>query len=1091
MSTLTEFIKENIWCTAGQDKELTLLPDPLSFPSPDGAVPLLSSTSFFDFMYDQIPTPTKSDSWYIYALGTDYAGHNDLLQHYQKKWQLQKWQPFSRAVIEENIFIKVFTDKGIQFPLFETFYMFTNRRALLIAVRKSRLAADGSPKIPFNHEDDKVYVKFYKNSFYNSERSHVTGVNWNLKSAGRVLVSPNELVTINNTINALTYDRGYAFLYINGCRWKNAVPSDVLSGDTVEYIYDPTIFHVERIFVDTIKTYQSTLDAKTKVLLHMTKKDFPCIQYWDDLEIDLFKPVRTNVLFGVQVPILGTKVLRQLTDKDYGLDRGYLNTLKENLLSRIPELLTDSPIIEIKARHSGYDRPIVGISSHLGDLYTLSDSQQLNLMTSIPSPWTDWNADTLERSNYVRAMGEDYVTITNLAAETMIGYWGLASASYRNQRFVSVFESNSTVELQETFAIPFTVIPYNSAGALGDPVVQTSHVFTPDVPGTYRFLELFSGEGSPEVSARMGNSLVPYTDGFSFRVYACDKPGGVPDYIWTDITDTGEYTVNSTSHTVSFSALGDPRYLMVRDNSKFLLESGSSLPTAGVARVMLRETIDRNQGDGLDSYPLTVKTGQLMIWLNGRPLIKGIDYHLDFPNVFFWNYSILQSPDGVPFTYNYGVYGLGNGSGDFDVPVVKGFIEHGLIGEDNSFFFKKDRMLRTIVDGSLKYHNTPEFTQDNLGVVSPTNALNGLAYECHEYINDIVGIPLTPWQTLYEDAKVRDAALLTFLDGYRTPPIRGASTRLKTYVLVCPFYSKLIDDLQNGVVPDPILDPLATVGDVNSYLNGYQFLLDASPCNPINGVSGLEFIRRPHLHTLAVNMQHTRFEFLNRVVMLKTPGVISMTGFVNDVSDPLPAPTLVGFSHAVSTPTGTPFDITVPAGTAVGDLLIVCVAGTDTGGADFTFPTGWVLSTDGTTTGDIVTGYKGGVYQKVAEAGDLATITVSGTQVTRAASIVAMRDAIPVVNSLKKTSVLTGTDAGSVLTPAPRYSVSVHFFVCGDGGYTPPVGYTSDVITPVQPDINVYASIFDYTAAAAPSDPNGLSLVSEPLAEFNIIVTSE
>ena len=253
---LAEFVLNQIWCTPGQDKELVLKPNKLH--SPDAIFGTLN------YLGRQIPLPNYKTSWYVYQIGTYYES-DDQLQLYQKTWEYETWKPLTKPLVSDNLLTTVFTDKGITFPLFQTHYLYTTEKALLIAVEQNS-------RIPASLRTEDVYIRFYDNAFRDSDRAD--GVNYSMKAENKILSTPNDINVVNSRIITLTLERGQCLLSINGQRYKKPDYRFVSSGDIVEWIYDPTIDYVETYLLSSLRSYQSSLDGEQKYILHSPSKTY-------------------------------------------------------------------------------------------------------------------------------------------------------------------------------------------------------------------------------------------------------------------------------------------------------------------------------------------------------------------------------------------------------------------------------------------------------------------------------------------------------------------------------------------------------------------------------------------------------------------------------------------------------------------------------------------------------------------------------------------------------------------------------------------------------------------------------------------------
>lgn len=865
MSIVQQLVLDQVWCTPGQDEELILKPNRLH-----GAVSIYAVLPYLD---RQIVLPSKTSSWYVYQIGTYYESP-DQLPLSQFVWEEEVWRPMTEPLINRNLFTSLFTQSGLVFPLFRAYYMYTREKALLLAVEHNNLIAA-------NLATEDLYVRFYRNAFYDSTRS--IGTDYGLKTDGVILTSPSDITGIVNTINTLTAARGYCWLTINGRRFKNPTPAFVSAGDYVEYIYDPTVDHVDSIPLGNLLSYMSTEDSEQKRVLHpLALNYFTSIAYQDDLTIDLLTPISDTGQFGVNYPAIADKVRKMLTHRDYALRSSLLTSLTAMITELNPSSRPIFIVVEVKYRKSGYERPLLKTTSLVDDLYTLPMASIPAHISSIASSFPTFYGPSMETSPYIRAMkAQTRDDLTASLAESAIGYNGIANYYGTVVQKVTINGSNKTVPVPTGYQANCTAYEYNFSGQyLEYHLSQGQSVYTAIHVNGY-YIELIKGIASNQPAARYGFGNLVYNTGFGHRVYACSAPGGTPSFVWTDITETNDYTIDHDNALVKFTNPADTRYMMVRDDSQFVVSSTSPIFNTCLMSMQIVEQVDRGLGAGYEDLPMAVPPTDIEVILNTKGLVRNIDYFVEFPYIYISNIKYLnQTVENVNQFLHVRTCGLGSGTTDIEPTLDSGNVVHGFVGTSGKYVAKNDKNLRITIDGLLKLPSTVKFSQDDATTTDPTNTLNAMTYQVKAYPVSIQEYVDGNQELMRKDSKQLDADLVTYMDSHFTFINRGLQTNaVGVYSLVCPFHAKIIDDLINNVFTNSDIDPSKTDSQIQAIIAPYLHYLQNGPCNAQYGLINNPYFKIvPHARTSLVFLGSTdKLNFFTRVSQLNVGNVIDIT----------------------------------------------------------------------------------------------------------------------------------------------------------------------------------------------------------------------
>ena len=319
---------------------------------------------------------------------------------------------------------------------------------------------------------------------------------------------------------------------------------------------------------------------------------------------------------------------------------------------------------------------------------------------------------------------------------------------------------------------------------------------------------------------------------------------------------------------------------MVRSDKTFLAYDLELDHVAGTYYFTLTEEVvsDLRNGEQVLQFPL----GELDIFLNDKPAIKGLDYIVKFPKVYIVNKSFLKQPVvseklkvHVRFT------GFCNRELEMDGIDDYGFVEHGFLSNNDRYDIRDDKVLRITLNGAFKDRWDIQFSEEHDGI-SIVNSLNGQPYQ----IKDII-VPLK--QLVNENTySLRDKALLIdkHISDYMTiklpqPERNAVSSIYQRYVLVSPFFCHLIFDMATGQFDSEQLLQNLSDNNLIEICKPYEFLLDFDPINESNQIDMNYVEIHPHSLNTVIPLTIYQYRFLLRVVKLYGNDRIDIASFVS------------------------------------------------------------------------------------------------------------------------------------------------------------------------------------------------------------------
>jgi hypothetical protein len=225
-----------------------------------------------------------------------------------------------------------------------------------------------------------------------------------------------------------------------------------------------------------------------------------------------------------------------------------------------------------------------------------------------------------------------------------------------------------------------TLFEYNAAGHLLGWRPATSEATYYCMYTETAFVEGRIGYGSNRLSTHYGTTPLTLEPDVDYAFFKCQMFEGFPDGNWMKAIEGEDYVIlNGKAHWNLSSAQW---HCQIRNNKHFLTYYIDNDAQDG----LLVFSIQANEEDPFApaNRVLEIPPGKLDIFLNGRPLIWGIDATLKWPQVVVWNKRYLV--DGP--VQRLVIRGTGlpemDESGKFVLqqPIDKGFVSWGQISRN-------------------------------------------------------------------------------------------------------------------------------------------------------------------------------------------------------------------------------------------------------------------------------------------------------------------------------------------------------------------------------------------------------------------------
>lgn len=852
----------DVWCNIDQDNQHIVSPHRIT--QSEGVY------NSIKVMKREIKLPSKGELYHVFQIGQLHPLILGMFQ-YSPVWVKEEWVTAERAICEMKFIMDVYTINGIQIPKFEIFYMFTNDRNFIIAIKENK-------KIPINYKIDNIFIRVYTNAYFDSVRAYQS-VEATYCYGARA-TSTNQILDIQQTYDTYAAKNGLVYGFVNGQLVDKIDIFTVKIGDTLEFIYDSSVLRTVTFQIRDLPYFESILDQKRKYLLHYASQTNDTIDFQDDMDIfiaDYYLPDRFR---GVYYHRNNPNACRMVTHRDYSIMVDYFVQYANELQSLAGDRVLNFDDLKVKLhiRKSGYYRPLVFENSRIKELYKLTNIQSLNAMVGVNSTVPVWKAENLENSAYTAIMRSKAVLITRSLVEDAYGYNAVSKILGDTPKQTYVYSGFKQVSVAHGLANHSTAYEYDTYGLLIG--------FYPHIAGeTYNcnnnnctLVEMISGTGDYHPDVRFGTNNVAVPTRAEYRVYRCYlTQAGVPDNQWTDVTGSNYYTVQN--NTIVWSNTDYNAYIMVRTNGKFLAYDQNIFPVGGTLEITLTEMETR---DGvIDNHILPVPMGELDVFLNGRSLIEGLDYFVNFPKLVIVNKTWLKHPLSttaqkvhVRFT------GFCKSNLTRDPPDDFGWVQYGLLSKNNKFDIRDDRVLRIVMNGEVYDRSELQFSEKDSGL-GIQNARNGYPYQ----IRDIV-VPMRQYTDIdtYEyraQSKIIDQQVSNYLTTLLPEPsYDNPSAIQRLYELVSPFIAKILYEVRVDQITLASISKSLTDNEVLAICQPYEWMLAFDPTQANVGTDTDYVIIHPHIEYNAVPLQFYQYRFLQQVVKLYSRGLVELSPFI-------------------------------------------------------------------------------------------------------------------------------------------------------------------------------------------------------------------
>lgn len=852
---------DNVWCNPDQDNQLIFKAFRIT--------KLLGELNRFKLMHRQVELPTQGKFYHVYQIGQLHPKVLGLFSQ-QPDWTQEQWISFKDASNTLKLIISIYTAKGATIPLFKSYYMFTKERDLIFAVE-----IDNRIKADLDFED--LYFRFYTNAYYQSTRSDANDDY--IYVQGQVVFDTNEILSLQQTYLTYSQKPGYTYVFKNGYLVNKVDLFTIQPNDVVELIYDSSVKRLVEFKITDLLTFNSELDDKYKYLLHPPKDGEAVINYQDDIDIFISYKDASLRTKGFYYHRNNPDSHRMVTHRDYSIVPDYVEYIGSSLIETLSQTMDVRDLyVQVIVKKSGYDRPLIFDNNRIFELYKLTDEKIIQAMVGLNATVAEWKAETLENSAYTALMRDDFTGVTIEDIQSAYGYNGLSKVvgdtPMRTYNRGTLKQIDVPIGLYENS----TAYEYDNQGKLLGWYPHLSGSDYECANNNAQYVEMISGRGSHRPEVTYGTDQIDLPIINNYRVYMTFVSGNVISPNWTDITGTNLYHVENNKLIWNGHYTG--QYLMVRSDKTFLAYDLELDHVAGTYYFTLTEEVvsDLRNGEQVLQFPL----GELDIFLNDKPAIKGLDYIVKFPKVYIVNKGFLKQPVvseklkvHVRFT------GFCNRELEMDEIDDYGFVEHGFLSNNDRYDIRDDKVLRITLNGAFKDRQDIQFSEEHDGI-SIINSLNGQPYQIKDIIVPLKQLVNENTYSLREKSLLIDKHISDYMTIKLPQPDRNAvSSIYQRYVLVSPFFCHLIFDMATGQFDSEQLLQNLSDSILIEICKPYEFLLDFDPINESNQIDMNYVEIHPHSLNTVIPLTIYQYRFLLRVVKIYGNDRIDIASFVS------------------------------------------------------------------------------------------------------------------------------------------------------------------------------------------------------------------
>lgn len=855
---LLDHAVKNVWCNNEQDSQFVIAAHKIT--------PNVGVMNAFKLMNKNVKTPVPKKIYHIYQIGQLNPSLIGLLRR-KPSWLQEEWISFTEAMNSLKLFANLYTVQGLELPRYKSYYMFSNDKDLIIAIEEDL-------RYPVNYASEPVFLRVYTNAYYNSMRSDANVDQ--IFSYGLSIRNTQDIIDMQVLTASYLNKPGYVYCYRNGLKIPTITIGTISIGDSVEFIYDSSVKRVVTFTISDLHNFSSELDYCYKYLLHYNFPVNDTIEYQDDIDIHVL-----NEDLGYYYHRNNIKSHRMVTHRDYSVVVDHVVAIADSLNLRTSGGTKDIQgfKLEVKIRKSGYYRPLIMDNSRLFEMYKMSDNKILQSMVGINSVVPEWQAANLEINSYTEMMRSNFNDINIEMIQKAYGYNSMSVLLGLTPSKPDIRSSRPSIDVPYNLYENSTVYEYDQNGLLLGYYYHSIGNEYLGMNAETTLMEVIYGRGTytPDTLFGTDNLLLPSGN---YRVYMSYIVDGVSNGEWKDITGGPLYQV--IDGVLKWLNLETDQLLMIRSDNTFLAYDLDLMLVGGNLFFTLSQLEDRGLGFGLDNYVLEVPYGELDVFLNGKSLIRNLDYRLINNKIYILNFKHLTQPADTSSQHLH-VRFTGFCTSDLELDAIEdyGFIEHGVLSNNKKHDIRDDKVLRITVGGSMTHRDNLVFSELHEGI-SIVNPINGTPYQIKDIVVPMKRLTNENTYSLRAKSIELDTRISNYMSLNSPQPTRAPiSSIYERYSLVSPFISRIVYDVVNSVILPSTINKILTDNQVLDICKQYEWLLDFDMLDPEHGRDDRYVLLIPHQLNYVIDVNVFQYRFLLKVIDLYCDGLIKINNFIS------------------------------------------------------------------------------------------------------------------------------------------------------------------------------------------------------------------
>ena len=843
----------NVWCSPDRDLQ--------SIIEPAKVTPLGGAWNSAFVLWDNITLPLQNTKFHIYQIGQLNPRLMGLFP------SVAKWEKISDACNAGNLIVDIYSITGIQMPRTQVWYQVTYDQNLLIAVQQQ-------PRINIDFDKDTLFFRFYTNAFF-QELNNTAVVN-TINVQGMTVGNTADIINLQTQYNASLLLPGSTMAFVNGFLVSKLDLISAQPGDVVEFVYDSSVYKVETFNLSNLPTFNSVLDSKIKYLLHYPNADLDDgIDHHDDIDFYIVNPSTDGSRYsGVYFHRNNADAVRQVTHKDYSMVSSYV----ENYIVDRPEWSSPNNVqIIMFVRHSGFQRPLVNENNRIKELYKMSDANIVEAMLGVSSNVSNWTAPILENSPYTRIMRSTISELNLQLVQDAYGYNAMAKLYADTPSPIINQGGLKIIAGPYGFTNTSVAYEYDVNGQLlqwGQNIHGSEYITANQAT---QLVEMITGTAGTLLDETYDTTNLTLKPMYDYRFYVCEIVSGTPNNKWIDVTGTSKYIINNGI--VNWNLEAGVEYGMIRSNAIILAYDLNLQVTDGLLKFDL--TSQQTRAGVTQNWIMQIPMGDLDLFLNGKSLIEGLDYFVNFPHVVIVNKEYLVNVATKPQHITVRFTGFCKSDLTRDMSEDIGFIKYGLLSNNNRFDLRDDRIMRIVVGGALYNRSQLIFAETNSGVTVP-NAMNGVPYLIRDIVPMMSGQLIGDTMTLRAQSQAIDKVVSDYMTLKMPEPTFTTPDVIENiYRVYSPFLCKIINDMIHGILNDPLMKLNYDDNDVVNLCAPYTYLLASDPTQPGLQPDRNFVVIQPHNLETAITINLYQYKFLTRVVALYMNHLVALSQFIS------------------------------------------------------------------------------------------------------------------------------------------------------------------------------------------------------------------